>query len=614
MDAFLTYNGITLSMIHTLTVDQKAVFDSSDTDQKFTRIILTVGSVLNAIAPPSLGAESPAIQMARVRHMLLQPRQALTFAPAGDGLFSVTPPDDENGPHPRECSITEITPGTWDIRYVIEFCLRDCDQGTSNRSWLSLKWSDTVSYDEHWFCTRRRQGVLVLSSRDPFTPDSYRGLVTPSVPAQFRRKSASYQLSENGLEVHFSFEDKQLREAPPTPATKIAGRQVLSVPLPGGLFKGEIQLRLSAPADVSKQDLVACAIRVAMARVNATGAVRATNGRMLIGGAIEENLDDEKCEVGLSLQWNIKPSSNGFSAAVAAVADAAKGRAKPINRLGTDFAWFGAPLAGNDPKRGIAPTTFGVSLVKTVASALNDPCSSVQEWPTINEIASSVLVEPTPGSGGTGIALSVTQATSSGSETGDNLTPNGSPGYEDSASLWIDDGPGVYDTYLITCHYTDEPGINVSPSTMTGAPAVPLRFHAGIRGLTVEFTATKVGDRPTIPFKNPSDPNVIWVGGTDSVDGIDLSPDGQNQRITVTGVYRYKFLDGTKVVESAPVPPFISRSLMADASTAIGQAATDIVFQTSGTNTFDDDNMSIVSLTGSSGTTSGTAGNQPVYA
>lgn len=627
-EAFLTYAGITLTALHTQRVEQHAVKDESGADTLYTKVIVTVGCVFNSLLLPAIpdAGESPASAMTRVRHMLLLPRQRLVFSPCGDTLFTVSPPDDANGPDPKSCTITAISPATWDVTYTVEFCLRDCAEGQAARGWLSLRWSDTLTYGEDWFATRKRSGTLILSSRDPqpaeAPADPYRGLVTPDVPSGWRRKSAEYTLSANNLKVSFSFVDRELNETPPTPALKLTGRMVLSVPLPGGMHKAEISLRLIGPRTVKKSDLMITGIRVAMGRVLATGIVNA-NGRMLIGGSMEEDLDDERCAIGLNLVWNIKPSGLGFSAAVAGVGAVAGavGRAKPANRLGADFKWFGAPLAGGNPARGIAPTTEGTAVVQMIAAALNDPCSRyIATTQIAGNVSVPVPVNPQNGSGGGAggdvrpqvTVFQTAGVNGSGTGYGNDLSVNGSAGYEDYAGLYIDDGPGVYEDYTITCHYTDDPGVTVAPSTKPGGTAVALQFHAGVRGLTVEFTATKLGDRPTIPFKNPEDENVIWVGGTDSISGVDLLPDGVNQRITVTGIYKYKFLDGSKVIESAPLPPFISRSLRQDAATSAGRAADDILFPSdTGTNTFDGGGVELVPLAAGAGGDWG--GEQPIH-
>lgn len=620
-DAFLTYNGITLSCLHTQRVEQTAVYDESGADQLYTKVVLTVGAVFNSTCAPVALGESPGQAMSRVRHMLLLPRQNLVFAPCGDTLFTVAAPDDANGPEPKACTISAITPATWDVSFTIEFCIRDCPEGDASRAWLSLKWEETITFDENWFAVKKRSGLLILSSRDPSRsgPNGYRGLVTPDVPNGFRRKSAQYHVVKNGLGLRFDFVDVELAEPPPAPALKLTGRMVVSVPLPGGQYKAEISLRLTGSRTTSKQDLMAAAIRAAMGRVNATGIDRQKGtGKILIGGAIEEDLDDERKAVGLTLTWNIKPSATGWFSSALGAALAAVGAAQPPGRLGADFNWVGQPLAGSVENRGIAPSTDGTAFnVRLLAAALNDPCSRSPQWENAAKPPKRTPVSPggngSEGQGADGaFGFTTEDGTAVSIAYGDDLS-HATAGYDDFQGLYIDDGPGVYETYVITCHYFDDPGVTVRPSTKPGGKAVALSYHAGIRKLRVEFTATKIGDRPTIPFKDPGDPNIVWESGNDSVAGIDLAADGVNQRFTVTGIYNYAFLDGSQVVEAAPLPPFISRRLRLSAGTSAGRAAEDITFPADeGSNTFDETGITIVDLSQGAGGDWG-GGGQPVY-
>jgi hypothetical protein len=569
----LTYNGIPLTFIHTQSVQQEPVADPSGTDQLYTRIRIAVSSVFHvnpgniSALLPVLSGETPVATMVRVRHMLLLPRRRLIFAPTGSTMIDVggdTNPDDAHGPRPISCTVKQLTPAAFLVDYAVEAYIRDCT-GADAAGYLSLRWSDTVSYDKDWLCTRRRAGLLVLSSANGRHPDSFRFEVTPNVPTGFRRESAEYRLSESFLQVAFSFTDKELMKAVPDNALTMTGRQVETSPMKGGVRMGQLTVRLTGPKPVDPKELLNKCVLVAMSRVHAAGVMDDKNGRFLIGATIEETLDDSKNEVTLTVEWQIKADQVRVLAGGGPIGPPLifipNADGKNAAALGGTGKWVGAGWEGADTSRAIAPPVYGVAeFVGLVAARLCDPCGVK-------------LIERDLRAGGPNDFPAADDA-------GEIRLFVGEVSEDSDASYRTDDTtPGTYDTYEITSHYTLDPGEDVLPSTKAGDPGRKVKTHAGAAKLQVDWSVSRVGGPPEIPSPQPkaADTNVVFVGGTVSPEGLDLAADGVSVRHVVTGVYNYKFLAWDLVKFAAAIPPFLSFAAVVGAAGAAASLTSGLI-------------------------------------
>ena len=543
------YNGIDLSYVLTQSVTQEPARDPSGTDQLYTRIRIEVRAVLNAGLNPSLGAsDTPARQIPRIRHMLTAPRRALYYAaggsPGGAVIDLPAGRDDHTGPWPDApaLTVTHVTEATYVVTFAVVVCLTDC--GTAPPEYLSNRWQESINYDANWHATRRVVGTLITSGRAPGSPDDLRLLVTPGVPPGFRRESADYQLSEDGLTVRYTFADRQLAKVPPFPATTMRGRQVETTPMPGGKRKGEIQLSLTGPPTVNPRDLLGVAIRVAMARAYHVGfTVSEKSGRILVGGSIAESLDDDKNEVSLHLQWDIPPARSrdrGLQEAVLSnTPPGTPGRGsgepytvdarspltgRPAASTGMFASWVGRPLSGSDPAGSVAPPLRGIgpaAYIRLVAAALKDPCGAELQETTLSTDDNRLV----------------------GTSQYANLTvgPLPNPVPDDEDGLFADDDTGgVWEHHELVYHYRDFPGVGVVPPPKEGDDCSFVKLHGSYMALRVELAATRVGTPPVLPPPDGlNDGSLVYVGGVWSPAAADVAADGVSVRYRVSAVYDY---------------------------------------------------------------------------
>jgi hypothetical protein len=574
----LYYNGINLSYVLTERVEQESTRDPSGTDQLYTTFRITVRAVVSPNTDPASGAESPGATMARVRHMLLQPRQTLTYqTPDGVSMVSAGPGNDAaNGPFPLHCSISQVTQGSFLVDYAVECRLTDC-AAADDRDYLSLRWTESVSIDEQWRTVKTRSGVMIVKTG--IDADALRLKITPGVPQGFRRESARYELSDNNLQIRFTFVDREMMRPPPAPAIRCRGRQVESTPAwhGGGLRHGEITLQLEGPKGVNPRELLNAGIRIVMSRVNATRAVRSNkSGIALVQTSFAESLDDDQNRVEIQARWKMAPepqrqAGKGQSDAQMQTLpetylDATGNGNLPVfppppppqpNAQGRETAalpigiasWMGAKLPGSDPHRAIGGLTRGTAPdIRLIAAALNDPCGQTA---TISQIESNVWA----GISSDGAVVQVVDT------AGPGYGPPGYPGYsDDQAALYAanEPTPGVWDVYQLTAIYKDSGGNAVCPSTKQGEKAAEIQVCNTLLTMRLEWTVRRTGGPPTYPqVKPPDTSNVRYIGGAITAENVDVAGDGVSLIYSASGIYEYAFLDPTAVSLAAPVPPFL---------------------------------------------------------
>lgn len=578
--------------------------DPSNTDQLYTVMKLSVQAVLNPALLPSGIGESPAATVARIRHYLTAPRRPLLFS-VGDTIINLPGGiDDANGPFPDDgaFAVTMFSPTSFLVSWSCTVRLVDCDTGGSVPAYLSNRWTETNTYDENWYATNKLNGLLIVSSRGFNSPDDLRGLVTPGVAAGFRRISADYKLSEDGLHYNYSFVDRQLSKVPPFPATKMAGRQVESTTVNGGKRHGEINLTLTGPPNIPPRDLMNAGIRIAMNRVWASGPLT-TGKQLVIDGSITENLDDTANDVSINLRWMMAPivgrelgakpanpsalagfgagagggvvGSGGVGGGIGAgllgggaawVTSPGPGAAGPAQNatptqqnknpagMATYAGWLGSPIAGSNPTVGIAPPLRGLTdNVKMVAAALRDPCGS-----------SFTLTGSTPGFGDNSL---VGTSDDGGNVSLSTFDPQFPP--DDTQALYsTDDTPGVYDIYQITSHYRLHTGKALLPPPTDDSLCAFPQVHGAYMTCKVEWAATRRGAPPTIPGVNfgAQGDNAILLDSDYSPDGLDLAGDGVSVVYKAAGWLLFGFKDWKQISTAAPIPPFLDFGALSEPS------------------------------------------------
>lgn len=294
-DMALYYNGISFVDVNTQTHITGPVKDQSGSDQLYTRITVKARTILNTQLLPATildqGKDAGAL-LARVRHYLTQPRCPMfydlssppvggvqAFSKANAIIYLPDGRDDANGPwpDPDAISVTYTTPQTLEIVWACTVHLMDCDNQSllsGRREPISIRWEDSISWDETWKATFRRVGTCIITSKGRYTIDWFRRYrINLNVCAGFRRTEAKYLVSKDGLRCDFTFTDVQLRFAPPMPAVKMKITQSETAPTQDGMRKGAVSVDLVGLQNANVVDLANWALIIMKARVWASNKV-----------------------------------------------------------------------------------------------------------------------------------------------------------------------------------------------------------------------------------------------------------------------------------------------------------------------------------------------------
>lgn len=337
----LYYNGIEFVDVNTTTHITGPVKDPSGSDQLYTRITIKARTILNIQYLPATVADAngdAGAILARVRHYLTQPRAPMYYdisSPpgpagrifgAGNGQALINLPggrDDANGPwpDPEAISVVYTTPETLEIQWACTVHLLDCNQESlfnGSQNPISIRWEDSLTWDETWRATFQRQGVCIIGSRGRYTIDWFRRYrINLIVPAGFRRTGAKYLVSKDGLRCDFTFTDTQIRFAPPMPAVKMKIVQSETAPTQGGMKKGAVSVELVGLQNANVRDLANWALIIMKARVWASN-------KLIFQGIVPGvmNLQTTETQDDVSVQatcsYKVNPSNQRQTSTIAA--------------------------------------------------------------------------------------------------------------------------------------------------------------------------------------------------------------------------------------------------------------------------------------------------------
>lgn len=635
----LSYNGIDFGYCQTEHLINGPIKDPSGTDQLYTEIklkaksILYVDSLIARLPPGITGDVSTGQLMTRIRHMLTAPRKALYYdfisipgtkatLPGNQILNIPDGLDDANGPWPDESgfSITLVTPKALEVTWACTVRITDCVRaGVNPIEPLSIRWEDSISWDETWKATYKRSGTVIISSRSSFSLDAFRrtGFVGMGVYPGFKRRTAEYLVSRDGLRCDFTFIDEQIRFAPPQPAVKMKLVQSESFPMTGAIRKGEVMCSLVGLQDANVSDLAGWAITIARARV--WGARPISLGTVVLSDAVLKTDETEdgvsvacsftyKAEadpsrttsgggsfwsrLGFNVGIGIGPATSLFGSLVGSVIGSRP--PAPPTPTGADpskapvFPWVGYGTSPPnilkpsgyavwaDPSGTISGPADGLSLATSVrlfAAALSDPCGTEIELRSIGSLPTSSsggifgsggwLSSLMTGSGTTGSSVDGALLVAATAKFKDETKPTLLTTVESDG--WWRGTPlsgAVYDHWQCLSEYVESPGVMVLPTCVPDGTNIKVRTSSEVTSLRMRWAAKRMGAPPTLPPKTPPDNNWVYVGGIISPREMKVLADGVSVEYEVTGVYEFQALDSTLVKKTAQIPPFLSPSLL----------------------------------------------------
>src|SRR5262249_400514 len=135
------------------------------------------------------------------------------------------------------------------------------------------------------------RGRLIVRSDLLQSADSFRPLATPPLLPDYRRLSAEYTLSPDGLQLEFAFTDQEEDILPPFPAPKASGS--FTVVCERNFRRiGQVDIKLEGQKGTSRRDLMIRALDMALSKLYAEGAAggATVNGTPIIWGNFNEDL------------------------------------------------------------------------------------------------------------------------------------------------------------------------------------------------------------------------------------------------------------------------------------------------------------------------------------
>lgn len=610
--------------------------DPSGTDQLWTTVRIMARSLLYVnqltgigIIPAELGTDQNVAQLlTRIRHLLTAPRRALYYDFLSlPGTTAGLPPsaiinlpdgtDDANGPWPDESafSVVYTTYNCLEVTWACTVRIRDCGLGVPDGP-ISLRWEDSLTFDNNFKATYRRVGTCIISRRSPVLMDEVRrNTIAPRVAPGFRRTSSNYTLSRDGLRCDFMFQDEQLRFAPPYPASKMEITQSETFPLVGGMRQGEVTVAMSGFQNANVRDLAFWAMTVCKSKVWASTPLQTPKGVVVGTKAppiIRVRETEESVDVVVTIPYQSPPKQttelqsgpgNGFWGGLigfaiggptglllgSGIGGLSGGTASPTKE-GRDpttqpvFPWIGA---GTSPPSAVNPLGFapwanvtgslvgpadGVGLAPAVslfAALLQDPCGAeLRSVPNASDptvtLRTNVNIYNTPSGGGQGGDPPVydAQLTASVSQFPASQYPSVPTGSGNTSLYSFDNEPGVYDFWQCADEYHEDPGVIVLPTCNPSGTNIAIRHSSQMLMLRRRWAASRTGAPPAIPPKDLNNVNLIYTGGYVAPSELRVAADGVSVQYEVCGVYEYYALDASLVNKLACIPPFLSEAAL----------------------------------------------------
>jgi hypothetical protein len=567
------YNGVTLNLLRTLSFEMGYEKDPSGTDALWPVYTVRVQGI--PITDGGSLVNPSAATIAEIKHLLQTPRKTLSYTVAGETLLSVTnPPDAGMGPEPLPAVVRQMTSSAIFVECGYKVRLRDCATGNPDPV-VSLRWEQTEAFDENWYARLSTTGRLIVRSDLRQNADSFRPLVVPLIPTNYRRISSTYTMNRAGTELDFAFVDKQEYLLPPAPARKASGRAMVQVQKGGKRF-GQVDVHLESGPGVNRSDLMILAVRIAYAKLAAEG-IEDLN---LLEGKFAESLWENVVDVSLSAMLQMMPTSTIGSIArnfAAGVVGGGPNVPAPMRSAGQMHGYTPSVV----PQQ---PDVRSSSVPGLLAAMFRDPCAAAAAG---TSTGSSGTGQVTMESGGaakpprTGLLKTVRGITSPGGAT---VITGGSGPYSgefrlNSAEELSPAIPGgitdtaPYDHYEIENEYTEDAGVRQLPGTGSGASAAHSAFvtvHGGMMQLVCTFACKRQGKPPILPQKEPADSNYVYLGSSLTPAGLEIGADGVSPVYTVSGVYRYGVVDPDTVTYYAPFPPFLADRLASQTDDVAG--------------------------------------------
>ena len=552
--SYFSYNGVELAYLQTQSIQSDTERDPTDTDQLWRKDVVRVrGVVANIEGFYSQYGSNPAQIYNSLIHLLTTDRAPLIYRYDGqDIVVCNSPPDANKGPKAGPAVVTQLLEGGWLVDFTVTTWNAACGNGGENGAqYASHRYTQTETYDHNWSTVFRVRGKVIVRNDLRVNPDALRSVVIPPILDNFERSELSFTLSPDGLQLDYSFEDRQKHKMPPAPATKADGTFVVMSDPKGVILTGMCSLHLEGPPDVNRKDLIAVACKIAMAKFKGANLLvnQKTKRPPIFSASFGEKLFDNVVDV--TFQGRLETPT------------------VTVDKVPIILGFGDTPNVGTV---GIAPDVRQ-RLDPLIVGAFLTPCGA---------LASNTL---TTGSGSSEYYLS-TGPTSESQGSFDEMTAE--------TDAFSDEDPGGYDSYTVTVDYHRDEGRAMLPSTSTGLAKI-VRLHKPTMKMEVTWEAKRSGRPPIIPAYFSDDPNLVEFGGTLSPEQMSYGADLSVPVYRIAGRYVYAVIDPSKVSVLSPIPPFLSDTASLAAKETAGYLENRVLFRfkgADGPNPFDKERAS----------------------
>ncbi len=314
-ETYVTYGEVVIRNCHTQSITQTPVMDQSGTNLVCWKFTVKVSGIVHGISSwcrwvtPTAGSNvilgnGPTAGQSynsSVKAMIgtrvgLPPRQEFamtvgysTNPEAGEIILQASPivvkpaaltnKDVRNGPFCTEFVVNKISGGdifhvtaTFEVHKVechadLEKAIPPGQAEGNTLGVLSNRWTCTDTLDQNRRLSRQYVGTLVVAS-NIYNPNMFRYLTVPPLQPRMKRENMQFTVTDDGLQLQYSFTDVQISQAPPHPCSHWELTVTTSANLER-IIKREVSGVLVCPDDAGNAaDLLALAWYIIAAKIH----------------------------------------------------------------------------------------------------------------------------------------------------------------------------------------------------------------------------------------------------------------------------------------------------------------------------------------------------------
>ena len=295
MQTTIIYNDVTIRDVLTDNISHEPFLDSTGVDQIGVRVVVDCTGVIHAspnantrgvqVGNLAAGLNDTIFRLQKNRRgftMLVgglplyhvQPGAVEPGTPAGVATNALNNMDLNHGPKPRVQVLSLKGGYSATIRFQVEFVVSICGNPGQHSGLVNFRFWIGEDIDcRSWLTTRTYSGRLRVAHKHLSPHLLARSIVVPQLQRGFKREAISLRESENGLELDFTIQDREIIAAPPwDPQAKVGatdwrGQFQIST-TNGAVCESNLSFQLTGPKGTSKADLATLAMRIIEAKTH----------------------------------------------------------------------------------------------------------------------------------------------------------------------------------------------------------------------------------------------------------------------------------------------------------------------------------------------------------